>query len=345
MDVVCLGEILIDMFPEEIGRRLVDVSAFHPKPGGAPANVAVAARRLGASSAFIGKIGDDAFGHYLLDVLRDEGVETRGMRVDATARTTLAVIAMPDAHSAEFVFYRNPGADMLLRPDELDEALLRQARALHFGSLSLVAEPSRSATLRAITLAGQAGALLSFDVNYRPSLWPDPATAVEIIRAVLPLAHLVKVNEAELRLLAGRDDPAAGSAALMSGANQVCLVTLGAAGSAFRLRGAEGDEFAAIPAFPVETVDAIGCGDAFMAGVLTRLTAGDGRDWPERLTEPFLRQALRYASAVGALTAQRPGVIPALPTAAEVETFLDRNRNRRTKIDYDYDNDSDHDND
>lgn len=328
MDIVCLGEILIDMFPAEVGRRLVDVTAFHPKPGGAPANVAVAARRLGATTAFIGKVGDDAFGYHLIDVLRAEGVETRGMRLDEAARTTLAIIAMPDAHSAEFVFYRNPGADMMLRPDELDETLLHEAHALHFGSLSLVAEPSRGATLRAIELAGQGGALLSFDVNYRPSLWPDPQAAVDVIRAVLPLAHLVKVNEAELRLLAGSDDPAAGSEALLAGANRVCIVTQGAAGSAFRLRGPRGSDFAAIPAFAVETVDAIGCGDAFMAGVLTRLTAAGPDGWRERLNPAFLRDALRYASAVGALTALRHGVIPALPTAAQVGAFLKKQPDR-----------------
>ena len=125
MDLVCLGELLIDLFPAEIGRRLVEVSAFHPKPGGAPGNVAVAARRLGLTSAFIGKVGDDAFGHYLIATLAAEGVETHGIRLDDEARTPLAFIALPDPYHAEFVFYRNPGADTRLRPDELDEALLR----------------------------------------------------------------------------------------------------------------------------------------------------------------------------------------------------------------------------
>ncbi len=174
MDIICLGELLIDLFPAEVGRHLTEVSAFYPKPGGAPGNVAVAARRLGLTSAFIGKVGDDAFGRFLIDTLAAVGVETRGIRLDAEARTTLAFIALPDPHHAEFVFYRNPGADTRLRPDELDEELLRHARALHVGSLSLVAEPSRSATLRAVEIARAAGALVSFDVNYRPSLWPEP---------------------------------------------------------------------------------------------------------------------------------------------------------------------------
>ena len=114
MDIVSLGEILIDMFPAEIGKKMMDVSAFLPKPGGAPANVAVAASRLGAKSAFIGKVGLDTFGEYLRSILEEEGVSTRGLKVDPQARTTLVFIAMPDPHSAEFVFYRNPGADMLL---------------------------------------------------------------------------------------------------------------------------------------------------------------------------------------------------------------------------------------
>lgn len=324
MDIVCLGEMLIDMFPAEIGRRLVEVSAYHPKPGGAPANVAVAARRLGARTAFIGKVGDDAFGHFLIETLTQDGVETRGMRVDQAARTTMAIIAMPDEHHAEFVFYRNPGADMLLRPDELDEPLLAETRALHIGSISLIAEPSRSATLRALDMARSSGALISFDVNYRPSLWPQPATALDTIRAVLPLAHLVKINEDELALLTGGDDPVTGSETILESGPLVCVVTQGARGSFFRVGGDQGGS-AFVPAFPVKTVDAIGCGDAFMAGVLTRLVIdSETAAWRNRLTWLTLRQSVRYGNAVGALTAQKQGVIPALPTAAEVETFLAR---------------------
>jgi fructokinase len=317
MDIVCLGEVLIDMFPAEVGRRLVEVTAFHPKPGGAPANVAVAARRLGARTAFIGKVGDDAFGHFLIDTLRAEGVETRGARVDPEARTTMAIIAMPDPHTAEFVFYRNPGADMLLRPDELDEALLAETRAFHFGSISLIAEPCRGATLRALALAREAGALVSFDVNYRPSLWPRPEAAAARIGEALALADLVKVNEGELALLAGTDDPVAGSQALLARGPRACVVTQGAEGSFFRVGG----EVVFVPPFPVETVDAVGCGDAFMAGVLTQIVCPPG-DWRERLNWADLRGALRTANAVGALTATRQGVIPALPTADEVRAFM-----------------------
>ncbi len=317
VEIVTLGEMLIDMFPAEIGRRLVEVSAFRPKPGGAPANVAVAARRLGANTAFIGKVGDDAFGQLLIDTLDQEDVDTRAMRVDPDARTTMAFIAMVDEHHAEFVFYRNPGADMMLRPDELDEDLLRETRAFHFGSISLIAEPSRSATLRAIELARAGGALVSFDVNYRPSLWPQPETAAATIRDALGLADLVKVNDDELALLTGKRDAAAGSPALLAFGPRACVVTHGARGTYFRTAG--GDGF--VPAFPVETVDAVGCGDAFMAGLLTQLVTGDN-SWETLLSDGRLAACVRTANAVGALTAQTQGVIPALPTAAQVEAFL-----------------------
>jgi fructokinase len=324
IDLVCLGEFLIDMFPAELGRSLVEVSAFHPKPGGAPANVAVAAARLGANSAFIGKVGDDLFGHFLADVLVQEGVETRGMRYDRQARTTMAIIAMPDENTAEFVFYRNPGADMLLQAAELDRDLLSQTRAFHFGSLSLTDEPVRGATLEAIKIASDAGALISYDVNYRPTLWRDPGEALEQATAMLPLVNLLKVNEAELALLSGREDLdpsdhaqlAAASKKLIEHGPDLVVVTLGPDGSFFQA-AADGEYVAP---FRVKTVDAVGCGDAFVAGLLTRLVVG--HDWRDRLSPDQLRDTLRYANAVGALTSLTQGVIPALPTADRVDKFL-----------------------
>lgn len=319
MDMVCLGELLIDMFPAEVGRRLVEVSAFYPKPGGAPANVAVAAARLGARSAFIGKVGEDAFGHYLAQVLARENVETRGIRFEPTARTMLAFIAMPDENTAEFVFYRNPGADMLLRPDELDSHLLQTTRVFHFGSISLIHEPSRSATVEAARLAREAGALISFDVNYRPSLWAETPAALDIIAGLLPQVDVLKVNETELELLSGQADLAAGSQVLLRQGPTLCVVTLGAGGS-FYQTAAAGER---VPGFAVRVVDAVGCGDAFTAALLYRLTSPPG-SWRERLVPAQLRLLLRYANAVGALTAQKQGVIPALPTAAQVSEFLSR---------------------
>jgi fructokinase len=329
MDIICLGELLIDMFPAELGRPLAQVSAFRPKPGGAPANVAVAARRLGRASGFVGKVGDDAFGHHLASVLEAEGVDVSGMRYDDQARTAMAFIAMPDENNYDILFYRNPGADMRLRADELDEVLLNKTRILHFGSISLIQEPSRSATLRAVEIARRAGALISFDVNYRPDLWSRDA-AYERVMATLPLVDLLKINEIEAEILGGEGDIASVSRALLKRGPQLCVVTLGPEGSYFRI--AKGG--ARVSPFKVGTVDATGCGDAFIAALLCQLLSPLPDtfpkekkikvDWHDHLTVDRLRDILRYANAAGALTSLTQGVIPALPTAAKVEAFLDR---------------------
>jgi fructokinase len=317
MDVVCLGEVLIDMFPAELGRGLAEVSAFRPKPGGAPANVAVSVARLGQESAFIGKVGDEDFGRFLAGVLRQERVDVSGMRYDQEARTGMAFIAMPDPNHYDILFYRNPGADMRLRADELDGGLLASARAFHFGSISLIQEPSRGATLEAVRIARDAGALISFDVNYRPDLW-SRAEARQRVLATAPGVDLLKVNEIELELLTGDTNPATASRALLEMGPDLCVVTLGPEGSYFRVAEGGGD----VPPFQVETVDATGCGDAFIAGLLCQLISSD--NWRENLTVARMREVLRYANAVGALTARTQGVIPALPTADQVAAFLAR---------------------
>lgn len=319
MDVVCLGELLVDMFPAEQGRRLGQVSAFQPKPGGAPANVAVSLARLGVSSAFIGKVGDDAFGHHLVEVLAQEGVTIEGIRFDKNTRTTLAFIAMPDADHAEFLFYRNPGADTRLSIGDLDHQMLADGKIFHFGSLSLVEDPIRSAVYRALEIVRGAGGMVSLDVNYRPTLWDSPSAAYKEVMAILPAVDLLKVNEDELFLLSGSSDIKSGTKTLLNSGPEVVIVTLGANGSTFRT--GDGADFLA--AFQVKTVDATGCGDAFIAGVLAQIIGAD--DWRTQLSKANMQAALRFANAVGALTAQKLGVIPALPTLAEVQNFLAAN--------------------
>lgn len=318
MDVVSLGELLVDMFPGEVGRRLVEVSSFHPKPGGAPANVAVALARLGCESAFIGKVGDDAFGHHLAAVIARAGVNIEGMRYDPIARTTMAFIASPDEHQNEYLFYRNPGADTRLIIDELDTEMLANTKFLHFGSLSLVEDPIKSSTLQAIKLVKDAGGMISMDVNYRPSLWPSVHKAYLAVLDILPSVDLLKVNELELELLTAEEDPSHGSEKLIELGPTVCVITTGAGGSYFRTPG--GFDF--VPAFKVKTVDATGCGDSFIAGLLSRLL----RDpkWRIGQSKEDFRRHLMYANAVGAITATKKGVIPALPNSETVQNFLDK---------------------
>ncbi len=322
--IVTLGELLIDMFPGKIGARIGEVESFIPKPGGAPANVAVAASRLGIKSAFIGKVGEDLFGSYLEKVLDQENVDTRGLLFDSDARTTMAIIAMPDKNSAEFVFYRNPGADQLLKVEDLDIKLLQSTRSLHIGSVSLTDEPARSATYKAAQIARDAGALVSYDVTYRPSLWKDPAEALSQAQRMLKEVDLVKVNEEEAALLTGLDNlnpvdivqVKKAALELLKKGPEIVIVTLGAEGSYFQI--AEGGAY--IKPFKVETVDAVGCGDAFVAGLLSRLISDE--DWRNELSVEALKEHLKFANAVGALTSLKRGAIPALPTKQEVKQFL-----------------------
>jgi len=319
IDLVTLGEILIDMFPMEIGCRLGEVTAFLPKPGGAPANVAVAASKLGIKSAFIGKVGQDAFGEKLISSLADQGVETRGICKDAIYRTTMALIAMPDEFSAEIIFYRNPGADLCLREDELDKPLLENAMIFHSGSLSLVDDPARSAHFAAVRIAQSSGGIVSFDVNFRPTLWDDPNAALEQIWKMVHLTDILKCNENEIQLLTGLSEVEKVAEQLLLEGPKLVVVTMGQLGSYYCSRIARGF----MPAFKVKTVDSIGCGDAFIAGLLSRIIKeGKGVDYQ---SEEFLKPAFRYASAVGAITALTKGVIPALPSASQVDEFLAQN--------------------
>jgi fructokinase len=233
----------------------------------------------------------------------------------------MAFIAMPDVNSYEIVFYRNPGADTRLRAEELDRELLQSTKAFHFGSLSLIEEPSRTATLEAVKLSKAAGALISFDVNYRSLLWSREA-AYDRVMATLPHVDLLKINEGELALLTGSEDPADTAKSLLEKGPQLVVVTLGPEGSYFQT--AEGGRH--LPAFKVDTVDATGCGDAFIAGLLWQFISHG--DWREQLSVERMGEVLHYANAVGALTAQGLGVIPSLPTAADVEEFLSELKSR-----------------
>jgi fructokinase len=319
IDVVSLGEALIDMFPAEIGRSLVEVTAFRPVPGGAPANLAIAAARLGARSAFIGKVGDDPFGHYLAELLQRQGVETRGMRFDSEARTGINFHAQIDENNATHLYYRHPSADMRLRPDELERSLLQEARAFAFGTICLIDQPVHDATMEAIHVARKAGALIAFDVNYRESLWSEPGPARNLVLSLLPLVDVLKINEAELLLLTGSSELAAGTQQLIQHGPALCVVTLGPQGCFYR----HADQSGHVPGFTVQAIDATGCGDAFTAALLTQLVTGH-EAWRECLIPEQLPPMLRLANAAGALTALNQGAFFAMPDAAAVSAFLEQ---------------------
>jgi fructokinase len=315
-DVVCLGELLIDFVPTVTGTTLIDAPAFKKAPGGAPANVAVGLARLGLASAFMGKVGDDPFGHFLAQTLADAGVDVSPLRFTAQARTALAFVSLRADGEREFMFYRHPSADMLLTPDDIDEGVLNQAKALHFGSISLIGEPSRSATLHAIAIARAAGGLISCDPNLRLALWPDRAAAREGLLLAIGQAQLVKISDEELRFLTGSDDPSAARRELWHDGLELMVVTLGSAGSVYFTRDHEG----VVVGYSVTAVDATGAGDGFVAGLLHGVIADRGVTGdPARL-----RDLCSFANAVGALTTTERGAIPALPTRDRVEALLAR---------------------
>jgi fructokinase len=313
-DAICLGELLIDFVPTVTGTSLIDAPAFRKAPGGAPANVAVGLARLGVPSAFMGKVGDDPFGHFLANTLAEAGVNTAPLRFSSEARTALAFVSLRADGEREFMFYRHPSADMLLTPEEVDADAIRGAKLLHFGTISLISEPSRGATLHAIEVGRGAGCLISCDPNLRLALWPDRAAAREGLLLGISKAEIVKISDEELRFLTGSDDPAAAREQLWHDRLGLMVVTLGSAGCVYFTPAFDG----VVVGFSVAAIDATGAGDGFVAGLLQGLVADRGVTGDEAR----LRELCRLANGVGALTTTERGAIPALPTLERVRAFL-----------------------
>lgn len=309
-DIVSIGEILIDL--TQTGTT-ANISQYAANPGGAPANVAVAAARLGASAAFIGKVGADAFGRSLRQTLQQNHVSDHGLYETDAAPTTMAVVSVGTDGERSFSFYRSGSADTLLTEEEAVSALRTAPKFLHFGSLSLTSEPSRSATLAAVRQAKSLGALISYDPNYRASLWPDEATACRWMKHPLELVDILKVSDEELPLLIGCDDPEQGSSQLARLGIPLILVTLGERGAFYRL----GEHTGLIPGIPTQVADTNGAGDTFLGAVLSKLSSISPLQL-NNLSVSELESILLFANRAAALTCSRSGAIPAMPTLSEL---------------------------
>ncbi|XP_075504874.1 putative fructokinase-4 [Primulina tabacum] len=309
--IVSFGEMLIDFVPTVSGVSLAEAPGFLKAPGGAPANVAIAVSRLGGRAAFVGKLGDDEFGHMLAGILTENGVTAEGVSFDTGARTALAFVTLRADGEREFMFYRNPSADMLLTPDELNLDLIRSAKVFHYGSISLIVEPCRSAHLKAMEVAKQAGALLSYDPNLRLPLWPSEEEARVQIMSIWNKADVIKVSDVELEFLTGSnkiDDESALS--LWHDDLKLLLVTLGEMGCRYYTQSFRGS----VDAYRVETVDTTGAGDSFVGALLCKIVD----DHSIIQDEGRLKEVLKYASACGAITTTKRGAIPALPTHSDI---------------------------
>ncbi len=313
-DIAALGELLIDFTPcglSESGMKMIEMN-----PGGAVANVLCAASRLGLRTGFIGKVGYDAHGRYLRSKLCEYGVEPAGLAFTGEAHTTLAFVDIADNGERSFSFFRDPGADTLLRTDELPDDVLRNTRVFHVGSLSLTAEPSRSTTLEAIHRAKAAGAMITYDPNYRELLWKSADEAQEQMRSLLPFVDMIKLSDNETVLVTGKESPREALEVLMKMGIKCAVVTAGALGAFVGVDG----EIAFAESLRRDAVDTTGAGDAFWGGFLTAFIK-DGAD-VSNLTLYRAAKYTHYGCAVAACCVMKRGAMPAMPDEAQVSAAL-----------------------
>ena len=317
-DVVALGELLIDF--TEAGLSEQGNPLWEANPGGAPCNVLAMLQKLGRRTAFLGKVGNDVYGHQLRQVVENAGVDLRGLLEDPEVHTTLAVVhKLPDG-DRDFSFYRNPGADMMLRAEELDDELLESCRIFHFGTLSMTHPEVRAATKAAVARARAAGALISFDPNLRPPLWSTLEAAREQIEWGLGQCDILKISDNEVEFLVGTADYEAGAKTLLAKFPNIRLlnVTCGPDGSWSFCCGSS----VFVPAFTLGgTIETTGAGDTFCACVLHNVLEYGVED----RSADSLRAMLRFANAAAYLVTTKRGAIRSMPELADVEKIFAAN--------------------
>ncbi len=330
-EVIALGELLVDFI--QVGVDELPAGAnddaepralYARAAGGAPANVAAALAAQGVRAGFVGKVGDDPMGRYLLDRLGATGVDLAGAVADPAYATTLAFATLdPDSGGLAYSFARKPGADLMLREDELNLERIRSAQIVHVGSLSLAAEPARSATLRALREAHDAGKLVSCDPNARPHAWDCAQDMLDAIALVVDQTDLLKVSISEMELLTGLDDVAAGARELLGRGPRLVAVTLDENGAYLATRQAR----AFSEACPVaRAVDTAGAGDTFWGATLACLLREAGvrtADDLDALDDEALAACTRYACAAASLSVERRGALGSAPTALQTAERLE----------------------
>ena len=313
-DVTALGELLIDFTETGLspqGNPLLEVN-----PGGAPCNVLAMLQKLGHRTAFIGKVGRDTFGDLLADAVAACGVETRGLLRDKDVHTTLAFVHTLPGGDRTFSFYRKPGADIMLRAEELDAGLLTGCRILHFGTLSLTDEPCRAATEIAVETAHEAGALLSFDPNLREPLWNSLDEARRRIEWGLARCDILKISDNEVLFMTGETDFEKGAAILKGRFPNIRLLNITAGPDGSHCFYGDGHVF--VPGFSVATIETTGAGDTFCACVLHDVLQNGLED----RSEESLAAMLRFANAAAAIVTTRKGALKAMPEPEEIAELL-----------------------
>ncbi|WP_159881762.1 PfkB family carbohydrate kinase [Paenibacillus puerhi] len=314
--VYTIGEALIDFIPADKGVPLKDVTGFEKAAGGAPFNVACAVAKLGGSSGFIGKLGIDAFGDFLIETLAGLQVDVRHVRRTSEAGTGLAFVSLSSDGNRDFSFYRNPSADMLLTAQEVAEIDFTSGDILHFCSVDLIDAPVKEAHRAAIRAVRQAGGLVSFDPNVRLPLWPSPEACRQTILEFLPEAQLVKISDEELSFITGLEHEEDSIASLFAGDVRHVVYTKGAEGAVWYTRS----ESIHAAGHPVSVADTTGAGDAFVGALLYQLHKRGLQ--ADAIGSDDIRQILHFANAAAALTTTRKGAVGALPDKEEVLALL-----------------------
>ncbi len=303
-DIVAIGEVLVDF--TYAGKSENGMSLFEQNPGGAPANVAGACAKLGMNAGFIGKVGRDIHGDFLVKTLSDCGVDTRAVVYDKKAPTTLAYVSLDESGERSFSFSRNNSADVSLKAEELDRDMLVNTKILHFGSLSLTDEPVRSATLEACRIAKENGAIITYDPNYRPLLWDSEKEAVEKMKSVLGIADIIKISDEEMPLICGTVNVEKAAEMLYDMGIKVVVITLGADG--VYVYGKFGG--VKVRTEKVKVVDTTGAGDSFFGAFLQQLaTKGI---LPEAITLEQARECAQFANHAAAVCVSGRGAIPSM---------------------------------
>ena len=318
--ILCFGEALID-FHSEGGDEAGFPRSFVPYAGGAPANVAVAVARLGGDAAFAGMLGKDMFGDFLLDSLKRVGVNTNGVARTDEANTALAFVSLDASGERSFSFYRPPSADLLFRPEHFHAESFEGTAVFHVCSNSMTDAALAETTRDGMRRAHAAGALVSFDLNLRPALWPRQVEPRPLLWPALHLADVVKLSAEEFAWLAVDGEEAA-LEKLWEGRTRLVIITDGAKALRWFHPDAEGE----LPVYAVPAVDTTAAGDAFVGGLLYQLATLEHTDdrIDHLITElPRLHAALRFAAACGALTVTRQGSFSAIPDEAEVLSFME----------------------
>ena len=310
-DVVALGELLIDFAPKSVNEAGYPVLSANP--GGAPGNFLAALTKYGCRTAMIGKVGDDAFGRLLIQTLADAGIETRGIISDPAVFTTLAFVSLDENGNRDFSFARKPGADTCLKPEEIDEGLLDDARIFHFGTLSLTDEPAASATREAVALAKDRGLLVSLDPNLRKPLWKREEDARASMEWSLRQADIVKISDEEIEWLWGLSPEEGAQKLIREYGVSLVYATLGPKGCHAVTKSAA----VTVPSpVGIHVVDTTGAGDIFGGSAMSRFLKL--KKAPAELTEEELANIVRFACTAASRSTQKHGGITSVPEDADV---------------------------